>query len=66
MFYVFVIDIFKNKEIPIMPFKADLLMEKYNIPEGKELGAKLKAIEEVWTNNDFKISDKEVLKIVSN
>ena len=60
------IDIYKNKEIPIMPFKADLLMEKYNIPEGKELGAKLKAIEEIWTNNNFKISDKEVLKIVNN
>ena len=60
------IDTFKNKEIPIMPLKADLLMKKYNIPEGKELGAKLKAIEEIWTNNNFKISDKEVLKIVSN
>ena len=60
------IDIFKDKKIPIMPFKANLLMEKYNIPEGKELGAKLKAIEEIWTNNNFKISDKEVLKIVSN
>jgi len=60
------IDIFKNKQIPIMPYKADLLMEKYNIPEGKELGAKLKAIEEVWTNNNFKISDKEFLKIVRN
>ncbi len=60
------IDIFKNKKIPIMPLKADLLMEKYNIPEGKELGAKLKAIEEIWANNNFKISDKEVLKIVSN
>jgi tRNA nucleotidyltransferase/poly(A) polymerase len=60
------IDIFKNKEIPVMPLKADLLMEKYNIPEGKELGAKLKAIEEIWTSNDFKISEKEILKIVSN
>ena len=60
------IDIFKNKEIPVMPLKADLLMEKYNIPEGKELGVKLKAIEEVWTNNNFEISEKEVLKIVSN
>tara|TARA_B110000046_G_C12651217_1_gene256687 strand:- start:120 stop:542 length:423 start_codon:yes stop_codon:yes gene_type:complete len=60
------IDIFKNREIPIMPIKADLLMEKYNIQEGKELGAKLKAIEEIWTSNNFKISDKEVLKIVSN
>ena len=60
------IDIFKNREIPIMPIKADLLMRKYNIQEGKELGAKLKAIEEIWTSNNFKISDKEVLKIVSN
>ena len=60
------IDIFKNKEIPVMPLKADLLMEKYNIPEGRELGTKLKAIEETWTNNNFKISDKEVMKIVSS
>jgi len=60
------IDIFKKKEIPVMPLKADLLMEKYNIPEGKELGAKLKAIEEIWVNNNFKISDKEVLNIISN
>ena len=60
------IDIFKNKQIPIMPIKANLLMEKYNIQEGKVLGAKLKAIENVWTNNNFMISDKEVLKIVNN
>ena len=60
------INIFRNKEMPIMPIKADFLMEKYNIQEGKELGVKLKAIEEIWTSNNFKISDKEVLKIVSN
>ena len=60
------IDTFKNKKIPVMPLRANTLMEKYNIPEGRELGAKLKAIEEIWTNNNFKISDKEVLKIVSN
>jgi len=60
------INIFKNKKIPIMPLKADLLMKKYNIPEGRELGAKLKAIEEIWTSNNFKISDEEVLKIVNN
>ena len=59
-------DNYENKKIPIMPLKANMLMEKYNIPEGKELGAKLKAIEEVWTNNNFKISDEEVQKIVSN
>ncbi|MDA9193184.1 hypothetical protein N9O35_01455 [Candidatus Pelagibacter ubique] len=60
------IEIFKKKEMPVMPFKASTLMEKYQIPEGKELGQKLKAIEEVWTSNDFKISDKELQKIVSN
>jgi poly(A) polymerase len=60
------IDNFKNKQIPIMPFKADILMEKYKIPKGKELGDKLKAIEKVWANNNFQISDKEVQKILSN
>ena len=60
------IDTFKNKEIPIMPVKADLLIEKYNIPEGRELGAKLKAIEKIWISNNFKISDEEVIKIANN
>ena len=59
-------DNFKDKEIPVMPIKANTLMEKYNIPEGRELGNKLKVIEEVWINNNFQISDKEVQEIVSN
>ena len=59
------IENFKDKEIPTMPLKADILMEKYNVSEGKELGKKLKAIEEVWTNNDFKITEKEVQDIVN-
>tara|TARA_B110000208_G_C11722885_1_gene413461 strand:- start:180 stop:1388 length:1209 start_codon:yes stop_codon:yes gene_type:complete len=59
------IENFKDKEIPTMPLKADILMGKYNISEGKELGKKLKAIEEVWTNNDFKITEKEVQDIVN-
>ena len=49
-----------------MPFKANTLMEKYNIFEGKELGKKLKMIEEIWVNNNFQISEKEVEKIVNN
>jgi poly(A) polymerase len=57
---------FKNKEIPIMPFKANMLMDKYNIPEGRKLGNKLKEIEEFWSNNNFKITDKEIHKIVNN
>tara|TARA_B110000037_G_C16922148_1_gene424849 strand:- start:390 stop:812 length:423 start_codon:yes stop_codon:yes gene_type:complete len=57
---------FNNKEIPIMPLKAITLMTKYNIPEGKELGKRIKIIEEFWVNNNFKISEKEVEKIINN
>jgi tRNA nucleotidyltransferase/poly(A) polymerase len=57
---------FKDRDRPFMPLKANILMEKYNIPEGKELGSKLKLIEEVWANNNFEISEKEIQKIVNN
>ena len=57
---------FKDKNIPSMPLKADVLIEKYDIPKGKELGKKLKIIEEFWINNEFKISEKEIEKIVNN
>jgi len=61
------IEIFKNKPIPSMPFKANLLMEKYNIFEGKELGIKLKEIEKVWDLiTIFKFQKNEVEKIVNN
>jgi len=60
------IKIFKEKEIPVLPLKANTLIEKYQIPEGIELGKKLKAIEEIWSNNNFKISEKEIQKIVNN
>ncbi len=49
-----------------MPIGANNLMTKYNIPEGKTLGNKLKMIEEVWVNNGFKISEKQVQKIAKN
>ena len=49
-----------------MPLKASMLIEKYEVLKGKELGKKLKEIEKVWANNGFNISDKEIQKIVSN
>ena len=49
-----------------MPFKANMLINKYQILEGKELGKKFKAIEEFWVNNNFNISEKEIQKIVYN
>ena len=57
---------FKDKKIPSMPIKADVLIEKYDIPEGKELGKKLKIVEEFWINNEFKISEKEIEKLINN
>jgi len=57
------IDIYKDKAIPIFPVGADILMSRYNIPEGKTLGNKLKIIEETWVKNGFQISDKQVQKI---
>ena len=47
-----------------MPIKADYLIKNHNIPEGRELGIKLKKIEQKWLNDSFKISDTEVAKII--
>ncbi len=58
--------LFKEKSIPIMPIKANILMSKYKIPEGKILGNKLKQIEDIWVKNNFKISDNEVDNIINN
>ena len=60
------IEVFKEKKIPVFPLKANILIEKYQVIEGKELGKKLKEIEKVWVNNSFNISEKEIQKIASN
>ena len=41
-------------------------MKKYNIPQGKTLGDKLKIIEEEWVNNNFQLSEKKIDKIISH
>ena len=61
-----IIHLYKNKSIPKMPIGADTLMTKFKIPEGKQLGTKLKTIEEEWVKNNFKISDKQITYIVNN
>ena len=48
-----------------MPISAKILMQKYDIPEGKTLGDKIKKIEEVWVNNNFQLSEKQIAKIIS-
>ncbi len=59
------IEQFKSKDLPSLPVGAKFLMEKYEIPEGKNLGIKLKSIEEEWVNNNFKLSQKQIDKIIS-
>jgi poly(A) polymerase len=57
---------YEKSKVPIMPIHADLLMKKYEVPEGKHLGKKLKIIEEEWLENNFKISEKQVDDIINN
>ncbi len=58
--------LYQNMTLPIMPIGANILMTKYQIPEGKQLGSKLKMIEEQWVQNDFKISEQQVKNIINN
>ena len=51
---------FEKLEKPKFPIKAKNIMEKYNMKEGKELGQKLKYLENLWVENSFNISEKEV------
>ncbi len=51
---------FEKLEKPKFPIKANIVMEKYNLKEGKELGQKLKYLENLWVENSFNISEKEV------
>ena len=57
---------YEKKKVPLMPIGADELMEKYKIPEGKQLGVKLKMIEEEWVKNNFQISIQQVDRIIKN
>ncbi len=57
---------FEKKDPPIFPIKAIDLMKEYKIGEGKNLGTKLKKIEEIWIDNKFKISTKQINKIMGS
>ncbi len=60
------IDIYKNKSAPMMPVKAEIIMKKFKMSEGKVLGDKLKIIEDEWVRNNFQISDKQVENIIND
>ena len=59
-------EFFSNKSAPKLNVNAKFLMQKYNLKEGKELGKKLKVIEEFWLNNSFSINEKQIEKIIRN
>tara|TARA_Y200000002_G_C22642581_1_gene647701 strand:+ start:40 stop:1314 length:1275 start_codon:yes stop_codon:yes gene_type:complete len=60
------IDYFKDKKVPLFPIKGEDLMKKFNIPEGKKIGHNLKLIENNWLENDFKITEGQIKKIIKN
>ncbi len=57
---------YREKNIPVLPIKAEFLMSKFNIPEGKILGEKLRLIENQWVSNNFHISEQQVENIIYN
>ena len=58
------LELYKNKITPSLPIGADFLMNRYKIPEGRQLGSMLKLIEEEWVRNNFEISDTQIDNIV--
>ena len=54
---------FEKLEKPIFPVKTKSIMQKYSVKEGKELGQKLKHLENLWVENSFKITDQEIEKV---
>ena len=45
---------------------ADFLIKNFDYKPGKKMGKKLKELETLWVENDFKISKEEIKKIVLN
>ena len=57
---------FERFEKPIFPLKAQDLLEKYKLKEGKEFGQKIRLLEDLWLNNSFKLSTKDIDNVFSN
>ena len=57
---------YEIEETPVFPYNAKFLKEKYNFKDGKLLGDKLKQLETVWLNNNFKLPIEKVDNILRN
>ena len=51
---------------PVFPIKANYLINNFKLKEGKNLGEKLRVLEEIWIDNKFKISQKEIIKAINS
>ena len=60
------IKITKKTDSPKFPYNADFLIKNFDYKPGKKMGKKLKELETLWVDNDFKISKEEIKKIVLN
>ena len=60
------IKITKKTDSPKFPYNADFFIKNFNYKPGKKMGKKLKELETLWVDNDFKISKEEIKKIVLN
>ena len=57
---------FTNKQKPIFPVKAKYLIDNFNLKEGKDLGQKLKKLENIWMENNFQISNEQIADNISD
>ncbi len=51
-----------NDKIPEFPIIATDIMTHFRIPEGREVGEKLKQAEQIWIESDFKLSRDEIIE----
>ena len=58
--------LYVQKVKPNFPVNTKELMNKYNLSEGRELGQKIKRLESIWVDNNFKISNSEIDRVFSN
>ena len=57
---------FTNKQKPIFTVKAKYLIDNFNLKEGKDLGQKLKKLENIWMENNFQISNEQIADNISD
>tara|TARA_Y100001970_G_scaffold292780_1_gene435797 strand:- start:1810 stop:3084 length:1275 start_codon:yes stop_codon:yes gene_type:complete len=57
---------FENFIKPKFPIKAEELLKNYKAKEGKEFGQKIRLLENIWLNNNFKLSKKEIDSVFIN